>query len=123
MCLSISGILAAHFGWESIFYVWGAVGFVWCVMWMVLIHNSPRVHPKILPDEKLYIEQNTQTRTICKLPPPPVKKMLSSKHVIANVVTSMGNSYGFYTLLSMTPTYLNNIQHFDIQKVFSLLIF
>lgn len=35
---------------------------------------------------------------------------------MANVVTSMGNGYAFYTLLSMTPTYLNNIQHFDIEQ-------
>ena len=65
----------------------------------------------------MYIENNTPKKQISNLPPPPIFKILTSKHVIANIVTSMGNSYGFYTLLSMTPTYLNNIQHVDIQQV------
>ena len=117
ICLSISGVLAAHLGWESIFYVWGGVGLIWCILWIILIANSPSDHPRISFAEKGYIEENTPKNSISKLPSPPVTKILTSKHVIANVVTSMGNSYGFYTLLSMTPTYLNNIQHFDIQQV------
>ena len=92
-------------------------------MWISLIFNSPMTHPRISVEEKIYIEENTQSQNISKLPPPPVKKILTSTHVIANVVTSMGNSYGFYTLLSMTPTYLNNIQHFDIQQVYNFIFY
>ena len=117
ICLSISGVLAAHVGWESIFYVWGAVGLAWCLLWFTLVFNSPVSHPRISLHEKIHIQDNTPKKQISNLPPPPVLKILTSKHVIANVVTSMGNSYGFYTLLSMTPTYLNNIQHVDIQQV------
>lgn len=32
------------------------------------------------------------------------------------MATSLGNDYGFYTLLTELPTYLHDIQHFDLDK-------
>ena len=33
IALPISGLLAEHVGWEMIFYVFGAIGIVWCIAW------------------------------------------------------------------------------------------
>ena len=33
MALPLSGILAQHFGWEWIFYVFGVLGLLWCISW------------------------------------------------------------------------------------------
>ena len=121
ICLSSSGVLAANLGWESIFYVWGAVGCAWCILWMTLVFDSPKTHPRIQDNEKTYIVEYTQVQNVSKLPHPPIIKILTSRAVIVNVITTMGNSYAFYTLLSMTPTYLNNIQHFDITQVYIII--
>ena len=33
MALPLSGILAQHFSWEWIFYVFGVLGLLWCISW------------------------------------------------------------------------------------------
>ncbi|GFY65544.1 probable small intestine urate exporter [Trichonephila inaurata madagascariensis] len=49
----ISGILchSPTFGWEYVFYVFGVIAFVWCILWTVLIYDSPLNHPYITKRE------------------------------------------------------------------------
>ena len=39
--LPISGILCETLGWESVFYIFGACGLVWFVLWSFLVYDSP----------------------------------------------------------------------------------
>ena len=116
VCLSICGLLGEHVGWESIFYVSGGLGCAWFILWCFLVFSSPEEHPRILEEEKVYIISNiydkkskAQNVADVKLPPPPYKDIFLSIPMIATIVTTMCHSYGFYTLLTMTPTYLSNI--------------
>ena len=121
LCLTISGILASKFGWECTFYVWGACGLIWFIFWVLLVYDTPYAHPRISDDERTYINSNVckayNTSTLEKLPRAPILKILTSVPVIASIGTALGQNYGFYTILKMTPTYLNNIQHISIQNV------
>ena len=123
LCLTISGILADSHGWECTFYVWGAFGMIWCLLWTILIYENPDDHPRISEDEKSYINSNTRTTysssttTVISLPRAPIMKILTSVPVLATIFTALGQNYGFYTILKMTPTYLNNIQHVSIRNV------
>ncbi|GFR78863.1 vesicular glutamate transporter 2.2, partial [Elysia marginata] len=45
-------------GWPSVFYVFGAVGCVWFVVWMAFTHNTPADHPRISTSERDYIEHS-----------------------------------------------------------------
>lgn len=42
-------------GWPSVFYVFGIVGFLWCILWAVFVFETPETHPRIDPKEKKYI--------------------------------------------------------------------
>ena len=122
LCLTISGILASNFGWECTFYVWGTFGCIWFIFWICLIYDCPQDHPRMSENERRYIMNNTHNSYKAlslseKLPPPPIWRIITSVPVIANIVTALGQNYGFYTILKMTPTYLNNIQHISIQNV------
>lgn len=127
ICLPICGILADYVGWESIFYVWGAAGCVWFILWSFLVFSTPEEHPRISKEEKAYIMfniydegPNSQHTTMeGRLPLPPYRHIFTSIPMLATIVTAMCQNYGFYTLLSMTPTYLNNIQHFSLESVSS----
>ena len=129
ICLPISGLLADHVGWESIFYVWGAIGCAWFTLWVFLVFSSPEQHPRISEEEKEYIisniyESSSQNDGIDgKLPIPPYKKIITSIPILATIITAMCQNYGLNTLLTMTPTYLNNIQHFSLESVRSKLTF
>ena len=56
--MPLSGLLSEYGfsgGWPSIFYVFGAVGTIWCVAFLIMVHEDPEQHPHITDDEKKYI--------------------------------------------------------------------
>lgn len=59
--LGVSGIIAESMGWPSIFYLSGACGLVWCILWFFYGGSSPSDHGKISPEEKEFIEKSLNT--------------------------------------------------------------
>lgn len=56
--MPLSGLLSDHGfagGWPSIFYVFGTVGTIWCVAFLLMVHEDPETHPRISDEEKKYI--------------------------------------------------------------------
>lgn len=53
----ISGILCDKYGWESVFYVFGSAGLLWCLLWFWLASNSPFEHRYISKWEKKLFEK------------------------------------------------------------------
>jgi len=52
------GYLIANFGWESVFYVSGALGLLWLICWTLLVYDTPANHPTISSRERVYIESH-----------------------------------------------------------------
>ena len=44
--LMTTGWMVQEFGWQSVFYVFGAAGVVWCVAWVRGAHNDPATDPR-----------------------------------------------------------------------------
>lgn len=42
-------------GWPSAFHILGFFGCIWCILWMLLIYESPEIHPRITEKEFKYI--------------------------------------------------------------------
>jgi ACS family hexuronate transporter-like MFS transporter len=58
MMTPIVGIMvAALYGWQSAFYVTGAIGFLVLIGWLSMF-RQPREHPKVTAEELAYIEQD-----------------------------------------------------------------
>jgi len=56
--MPLSGVLSEYGfagGWPSIFYVFGAIGTLWSVAFLWLVHEDPESHPTIPHDERKYI--------------------------------------------------------------------
>ena len=47
IALLLSGVLADELGWEWIFYFFGIIGCIWCIVWIWLCFDSPANHPRI----------------------------------------------------------------------------
>ena len=53
----LSGYLAStDFGWPSIFYVTGGIGFLWALVWLRVGASTPSLHSFISEKEQRYIE-------------------------------------------------------------------
>lgn len=56
--MPLSGLLAEHGfdgGWPSIFYVFGIVGTIWSILFLLFVYEDPQTHPKIDEKERKYI--------------------------------------------------------------------
>lgn len=114
--LGISGILASSsVGWHGIFYVSGGGTLVWTILWIFFGAGSPALCPRITIEEKKFIESmpgssHTQLRT-------PWLRIFCSGPVIALIVVHSTQCWGFWTLLTETPSYLQQVFEFDIKTV------
>lgn len=85
VAMPASGLLAAAYGWESVFYVFGAIGVVWLVLWMIIVRRCPEEDPFISEEEKTYIIKKLGERKDLTVPKPPWKAMFTSAPVWAIV--------------------------------------
>ncbi|XP_066268922.1 sialin-like [Branchiostoma lanceolatum] len=115
--LPISGLLCDHFGWPSVFYAFGALGCVWFVLWMLMVHNTPEEHPRISYVEREYIQGELRREgTTGKNSSIPWLTFATSAPVWAIVLSHFSNNWGFYTLLTDLPTYMKEILLFDLTQ-------
>ncbi|ROT73126.1 putative inorganic phosphate cotransporter [Penaeus vannamei] len=103
-------------GWPSVFYVFGGVGLVWGLPWFLLIHDRPEGHPRISRRELGYIQGQQDTVKGVERVPIPWRAVLTSPPMWSCAVMAFGGSFAFYTFLTEMPTYLADIQHFNVKS-------
>lgn len=112
----LSGWLAVNFGWQSIFYTFGAFGVVWSVAWLLIIKESPEKDRCMTESEKTFIKTSLQTPGKVNVVRPPWKSIFTSMPVLAIGVANFSYSWGFYTLLTQLPSYMYEILGFDLEN-------
>ncbi|XP_046387093.1 sialin-like [Ischnura elegans] len=112
----LCGALIDHYGWPSAFYVPGVMTCAWFVFWWFLAFDTPNIHPRISRSEQVYIETAVSPSLNKEKMPTPWKKMFQSVPFWALVVANLGSLWGFMTILSYGPTYLNNIHGFSMKE-------
>ncbi|XP_025413839.1 putative inorganic phosphate cotransporter isoform X2 [Sipha flava] len=112
------GYLIAMFGWESVYYVTAALGFLWYVAWMLLVYDTPAEHPTISERERIYIESCVIKTSQSKSNPLPIpwKSLILSKALIVNLLAQGGAIWGLFTLTTQAPTYFNFILGLNIKQ-------
>ncbi|XP_071813968.1 sialin-like [Apostichopus japonicus] len=115
--LPIAGILCdSDFlgGWPSVFYITGACGFIWFILWCLLVSSSPADHFMISQEEVQFISSSLENKKEAgKIP---WVSIFTSVPVWALIITHFCNNWAFYTLLTDLPTYFKGVLRFDISK-------
>ncbi|MCL4131352.1 UNVERIFIED_CONTAM: hypothetical protein GTU68_038293 [Idotea baltica] len=120
--LSGGGWLAqTSFGWPCIFYLSGAIGLIYSLIWFHMVSDNPRTHSNVTEEERNLILQDLGHDKLFNdveksSQHTPWKKVFTSKPFIAVMVVHFGSSFGFYFLLTELPTYLSTVHHFDIKS-------
>lgn len=112
----LASALITSLGWESVFYVQGGLTLVWCLAWFLVVADSPRVDTRITDAEKDYILASIGDAKKKKPPPVPLKAALTSLPFWAILFSNMGNNWGFYTILTELPLYMNTMLLQDIKS-------
>lgn len=114
--LAVSGVLAAKVCWESIFYTFGGFGCVWTVSWMIFVRSSPAEDRFISREERHFIEKSLETETKNPIKKTPWKSILKSSAVWAIAVAQFVEGWGFVTLHTQLPQFLNDALDYNIAE-------
>ncbi|KHJ99906.1 transporter, major facilitator family protein [Oesophagostomum dentatum] len=93
-------------GWPAIFYIYGAVGCLWLIFWVIFATNSPDENKFISREEKEYLSDNIQhgkTKTSLSVP---WRQMLTSRPLIAAVLCQYTYNLQASLLQAFLPTFL-----------------
>jgi MFS transporter, ACS family, solute carrier family 17 (sodium-dependent inorganic phosphate cotransporter), member 5 len=116
IALPLSGWLCVNGfdgGWPSIFYIFGAIGIVWFIVWMIFGSKSPSENRFIGVVEKKYLEDKIKTNPPGKTP---WLDIIKSKSFWGLVIAHFSSNFGTYLFLTQLPTYMREILKFDIKS-------
>ncbi|ALC42294.1 l-2-08717, partial [Drosophila busckii] len=121
--LATSGLLASSAGgWPSIFYVSGACGFVWVLVYYIWGASTPKDSKSITAEELKLIEQaqSSELSSVAQQPNNrqaiPWMRFFSSGPFLALTAVHAASAWGYWTMLMQIPTYMNNILGKDIKS-------
>lgn len=105
---SLSGMIVTAWGWQSVFYIFGAVGFVFAYVTWKIIRNRPEEHPKITKEEvdliKSSVAAHEGAARIAESGST-VSQLMRSKWVWIISIVYMCNILLFWANLSWLPSY------------------
>lgn len=97
-------VIVAQWGWEWVFYLFGGVGFIWCVIWYHAIAPTPSRQSGISPDELERISADTIDEAPATATP--WGALMGNMSVWAIIVAHFCNNWWFYVLLAWLPTFV-----------------
>ncbi|KAK1880490.1 Sialin [Dissostichus eleginoides] len=116
IALPLTGLISQSLGWPAVFYLCGAAGCLWAVVWFIFISDDPRTHRRISKEERDYIIKSIGSQGTGHGWSVPLLSMSMSVPLWAIIITQMCSNWSYYTLLTSLPTYMDNVMHFDLKS-------
>ncbi|CAG9865053.1 unnamed protein product [Phyllotreta striolata] len=111
----VVGLITKILGWDWGFYIISLQNFLFCLLFFVVVADSPETHTWIKSQEVEYIkEKQNQIVRIKKKILPPYKDILSNYHCWSLTLCQVGSDFGFYTQLFLVPTYIDENIGYDV---------
>lgn len=122
--MSLSGVLASSpMGWPSIFYFSGATALLWAILWMMFGSSSPAECKLISVAERDFIQtslghdEQDPEYDAKKHHKTPWVDIFTSLPFISLIIVHSAQNWGFWTLLTEMPSFLEGVLGYDIKKV------
>ncbi len=113
--LSASPLIITSLGWPALFYISGALGAAWVVVWMYLAADRPETSSRIGAAE---LELITSLRSAApRAIRVPWAAIARERAVWAIVVAHFCSNFGFNILLLWLPTYLHHTFAVPLERV------
>jgi ACS family sodium-dependent inorganic phosphate cotransporter len=99
--LAASGVLLERFGWESLFYAFGATGLVWTMAWVASAAGRPAVSAQLDAPSVAAPIRTTQA---------PWQQLARSRAVWALTANHFCSNWGLYVLLAWLPSFFHKME-------------
>lgn len=118
----LTGLISDSIGWPIAFYLYGAIGMLWTIVWFIFGSNSPTQHKSISEAERNYIQSFVKTEEEKGVEPvtpasAPWRSILTSMPVWAIFVAGAGQNWALFTLFDEIPTFLNKRLGYSMKDV------
>lgn len=109
-------------GWRWVFYICGAIGILWSILWYWTYRNMPEEQDSVSRDELAYIrgvdeKGNVRPPQIEKTATVPWGTLFRSPNMWAIMCAYFTYVYCLWIFLSWLPSYLVDYRHFTLVKV------
>ncbi|KAK6765892.1 hypothetical protein RB195_025672 [Necator americanus] len=111
--MPLSAVIGQTLGWPFIFYFFGLVGLLWCLIWARRVSDFPATDPHITTEELTLLQRDAVSHTHYIVP---WMEMIKSKPVWAVMVAHFCQNWGFYTMLTNLPRILKELVNYELQK-------
>lgn len=145
LLVSAPMVASASIGWEWVFYIFGGIGLVWLLPWLLFIQSHPAI--PLPPDSAVHHVSSGQPGAphnleIDVIPPDPVlagspsreeqheanektperrpvpwRRILTNKYTWAILVNQYCNCWGFFVLLQWLPSYYRQAFGVDLKSL------
>ena len=113
--LSASPLIITSLGWPALFYISGALGAAWVVVWVYMAADRPETSSRIGAAElELIMSLRTAAPRAVRVPWAAIAR---EKAVWAIVVAHFCSNFGFNILLLWLPTYLHHTFGVPLEQV------
>jgi sugar phosphate permease len=114
----VATALIISFGWRSVFYVFGGIGLLWSLAFMLIYRDRPEQHPRVRDDELMHIREgkteNTTPKARAKVP---WRSILSEPTVWYASIAWGCYNYCIFFFLTWFPTYLLEHLHMSVKSM------
>lgn len=118
VALILVPVIMQNFGWHEVFWITGALGFVWLAFWLFL-YDIPQKQKRLTPEELTYIESDQEDI---------VGQVESTKAISWNKLFSFPQTWAFVTgkffidpifwfFLFWLPSYFSSTFNLDLTKI------
>lgn len=105
LAVSTTPFIILAFGWEAVFYLFGATGFIWFVFWWPLAADRP---PEPLDPQLSALDGAHNSASSAVKRQIPWRRILGRREIWAIIVAHFSNNWGLYVLLAWLPSYFSS---------------
>ncbi|XP_036044362.1 sodium-dependent phosphate transport protein 4 [Onychomys torridus] len=113
--LLVGGVISEALGWPFVFYIFGGIGCIYCLLWFILVYDDPASHRWISGPEKEYIISSLHQQVSSEEQSLPIKAMLRSLPLWSICLCTMTHQWLVNTFIIYTPTYISSVFKINIR--------
>ncbi|RZC43006.1 MFS 1 and/or Sugar tr domain containing protein [Asbolus verrucosus] len=110
------GVVTDLLSWEWGFYVLVIIMSVYCLVFFILVSDSPQKHRWITEEEQRYITECQEGQVSTTKAVPPYLKISMSLPFWALIVAQFGNLWGLNLILTYAPKFMAETLGFNLKK-------
>ncbi|XP_076297756.1 sialin [Lasioglossum baleicum] len=113
---AICGQIISALGWKAAYYVTSGLILVFYALWVLLIYDTPDLHPGITEKERIYIKEQIGTTVSKQKTKLPVVAALSSPPFLVLLWAHFANMWGIYFIATNGPKYTLEVLGFNMKS-------